>query len=69
MRLNATDSPGTGLPPAVSVAVRVAVPPKVPVASVATVLVACAPATSLKQTCTLESEGVTLELDVLRNAS
>ena len=52
----------------VSVAESVVVPPNVPVAGAAARLVALVPATSLKQTCTLESVGVTAPFVVVRIA-
>ena len=69
LSLNEIDSPGTGLPAEVSVAESVAIPPNVPLAAAGAVLVVAPLATSVKQTCTLESEGVTLGLDVVRIAS
>ena len=50
LSVNATDLPLTPLPPEVSVAESVVVPPNVPVAGAADRLVALVAATSLKQT-------------------
>src|SRR3954451_10972857 len=60
--------PVTGLPPEVSVAESVVVPPNVPVAGATARLVGLVGATSVKQTCTLESVGVTAPFVVDRNA-
>src|SRR3954462_8445353 len=60
--------PLTGLPPEVSVAERVVVPPHVPVAGATARLVGLGGATSVKQTCTLDSGGVTAPGGVDRNA-
>ena len=68
LSVNATDLPLTPLPLEVSVAESVVVPPNVPVAGAAARLVALVPATSLKQTCTLESVGVTAPFVVERIA-
>ena len=54
-----TVSLGTPTADEVSVALSVVVPPKVPVAGAAARLVALVAAVSVKQTCTLESVGVT----------
>jgi hypothetical protein len=69
LRVKATLSPETGLPPEVRVAESVVVPPKVPLAGLAARLVALVGRTSWKQTWTLEIEGVTEPLVVDRNAS
>jgi hypothetical protein len=53
----------------VRVAVRLVVPPYVPVAGETATLVAVVPPTSLKQTPTLDSDGVALVLLVERNAA
>src|SRR5215471_14083425 len=63
-----TVSFGTGFPPDVRVADRFAVPPNVPDAGATARVVFAAPATSVKQTCTLEIDGVTDEFVVARNA-
>ena len=68
LSVNATVSPGTPLPPEVSVAESVVVPPNVPVAGAAARLVALVAAVSVKQTCTLESDGVTAPFVVVRIA-
>src|SRR5256885_10318977 len=67
-RVNATDSLATGVPLFVRVAETLAVPPNVPVAGSTASVVAEADEVSLKQTLTLESEGVTEPLFVDRKA-
>src|SRR5215471_5920686 len=59
---------GTGFPPDVRVADKLAVPPNVPEAGATARVVFAAPATSVKQTCTLEIDGVTDEFVVARKA-
>src|ERR671929_2336747 len=67
--VKATVFPPTGLPPPVSVAERVVVPPYVPfAAATARVVAVVVAATSSKQTLTLETAGVTEPLVVERNA-
>ena len=65
--VNATDSLATGVPLFVRVAETLAVPPNVPVAGSTASVVAEADEVSLKQTLTLESEGVTEPLFVDRD--
>ena len=67
--VNATDSPDTGLPPDVRVALTFAVPPNLPDAASTARLVAEVFAWSLKHTCTDDSDGVTAGLPVVRIAS
>ena len=66
--VNATGSLATGVPLFVNVAERFVVPPNVPVAGSTASVVAVADDASMKQTLTLESDGVTAALLVDRNA-
>ena len=66
--VNATVLPATALPPEVSVADSVVVPPNVPVAGLTASVVERVAATSMKQTWTVESDGVTGRCVVDRNA-
>ena len=67
--MNATGSLATGFPLLVSVAERVVLPPKVPLAGSTASVVAELALVSVKQTLTLEIDGVTEPLFVDRNAS
>jgi hypothetical protein len=69
LSVNATGSFATGVPLFVSVAERLVLPPNVPVAGPTASVVAVADKLSLKQTLTLESDGVTELLLVARKAS